>query len=381
MFSKSASVVAVIAGVGISQAAFAAAFTAGNLVVSRIGVGSAALTGNTAAVFLDELTPAGSGVQSVAIPTAAFSKGFGMTIGGNSSSQGQLERSVDGRFLTIFGYDAPVGLAGPSSAASNRGRTIVRVSARGDQGILANTRIEQGGSTPRAAKTIDGSSYYTAADGGSGPSGGLRYHLAGAIVNGVLMNGTTTNIRTVNIFNNQLYIGASTAGGGVEARGVSTIGTGIPTASDTITILPGMGGSNTGLADSAYDFHFTNSSTLYIADDDFTAPASGGLQKWTRTGSVWSKQWTALAGTGIGVRSLTAAVTGSGTVIYAVTSEATGNRIVTLTDTGVGTPSFSTVSTAPTNTIYRGVEFSPIPEPASLAVLAGAGLLVARRRR
>lgn len=47
-----------------------AQFTPGNLVVVRIGDGSAALTSAGTAVFLDEYTPAGVFVQAVAMPTA-----------------------------------------------------------------------------------------------------------------------------------------------------------------------------------------------------------------------------------------------------------------------------------------------------------------------
>lgn len=47
----------------------ASTFGAGNLVVYRVGDGSAALTANATAVFLDEYTPAGVLVQSIPMPT------------------------------------------------------------------------------------------------------------------------------------------------------------------------------------------------------------------------------------------------------------------------------------------------------------------------
>ena len=48
-----------------------APFTFGNIVVVRVGDGAAALTNASTATFLDEYTPAGALVQSIALPTAA----------------------------------------------------------------------------------------------------------------------------------------------------------------------------------------------------------------------------------------------------------------------------------------------------------------------
>ena len=53
----------------IPSIASAAAFTPGNIVVYRVGDGAAALAGTGTAVFLDEYTPAGVLVQSIAMPT------------------------------------------------------------------------------------------------------------------------------------------------------------------------------------------------------------------------------------------------------------------------------------------------------------------------
>src|ERR1043166_9690103 len=50
--------------------ALGAPFTSGNLVVYRVGDGSAPLSANAAAVFVDEYTPAGVLVQSITLPTA-----------------------------------------------------------------------------------------------------------------------------------------------------------------------------------------------------------------------------------------------------------------------------------------------------------------------
>lgn len=364
----------------LASASTASAFTAGNLVVSRVGDGSAALTGTTSAVFVDQFTTAGSLVNSLAMPTAASGANFAFTLGGTSSTQGQLTLSDDGRYVTLIGYDAPVGTTGPASNASFRGRTIARIDAGGS--IDTTTRFEAGGMTPRAAVSVDGSQYWTTADTGAAASGGLRYHVHGASVNGVQLNSTTTNIRTVNIFNNQLYIGSSTGVGG-DFRGVSAVGSGLPTTASSFALLPGMGGSNTGNTDSTYDFVFADANTLYVADDDTSAPASGGLQKWTFDGATWTKAWTLVPDASTGLRSLAGRFQPTGAFeifgITSVSSAGGATQLVQLVDAGAN-PTFTVLATAPANTTFRGVDFAPIPEPATLGLLIGGAILAIRRR-
>jgi hypothetical protein len=375
-----ATLVAVLTG-----AASAAPFTSSSLVVSRIGDGAAALSGSTAAVFLDEFTTAGSLVQSIAIPAANSGANFALTIGGTTTSAGQLTRSVDQRYLTIGGTNAPANTSGANNNGDFRGRTIARVGGGG----VANTstRFEMGGTTLRSVASTDGTSLWMASDIGSN-IGGVRALSFGSTTPGTRLNDATTNIRTVNIFNGQLYIGSST---GVPApsdfRGVSAVGTGLPTTTgQTFSLLPGMGrlgtGADNGNTDSTYDFYFADANTLYVTDDDTTAPASGGLQKWTLNAGTWTKQWTVNADMSTGMRSITGQVTPNGVQLYAITSETTLNRLVSVFDIGSGTPTVAVVATAPTNTIFRGVEFAPVPEPSTILigfVLAGAGVMWRRR--
>ena len=98
-------------------------FTLGNLVVYRVGDGSAALGANATPVFLDEYTPAGTLVQSIAMPTAVSGANKRLTASGNSTTEGFLTRSADGHYIVIPGYDAAVGTA--SITGSYRRRSIV----------------------------------------------------------------------------------------------------------------------------------------------------------------------------------------------------------------------------------------------------------------
>jgi hypothetical protein len=159
---------------------------------------------------------------------------------------------------------------------------------------------------------------------------------------------------------------------------------------------------------------FANATTLYVTDEGdgtttfangtFTAAAaqtSAGLQKWVlnTTTKTWSLAYTLQAGldlgvpyivkgypTGInaatnlpwapatdGLRNLTGRVNANGTVsIWAITSTVSGggdqgadpNRLVTITDkiaatTLPGHESFSTVRTAKSGEVLRGISFTP----------------------
>src|SRR5882724_11785615 len=79
-----------------------AQFNSGNLVVLRLGDGAQTLgnTGNT--IFLDQFTTSGSVVNSMQIPDTLPN---GLFVTGNATSEGQLSRSADGRYLSFGGYN------------------------------------------------------------------------------------------------------------------------------------------------------------------------------------------------------------------------------------------------------------------------------------
>src|SRR5438876_7164372 len=85
------------------------AFTPGDLVIYRVGTGSAGLSNAATAAFLDEYSPAGTLVQSIALPTSGSGANRMLTSSGTSTAEGYLNTSVDQSYLLVPGYDAAPG--------------------------------------------------------------------------------------------------------------------------------------------------------------------------------------------------------------------------------------------------------------------------------
>ncbi len=355
--------------------AFGGVFTSGNLVVLRVGDGSAALSSAAQATFLDEYTPAGVLVQSVAMPTAVSGSNRRATMNGTATSEGQLGRSTDGRYLTFAGYDADVGTAainGTTSAAVNRVVARIDFSSNVDSSTAISDAFSA--NNPRGVATQDGSQYWV-----TGSNSGVRNvaHAGGPTTQIAL---TPTNIRDVNIQNGQLFISTGSAG----FNGISAVGSGVPnTSGQTTTLLPGFS-LVSGL--SIYDFTFVGANTLYCADD---SAGNLGLQKWTFDGAQWNKQYQITAGLPLNgrVRQFTTTTDSAGnTVIYGTSQNGTsagnttGYSLVSLVDTGANS-SFNVVATVGANTALRGIDWAPVPAPGAGALLGLGGLLMARRRR
>src|SRR5437016_14355127 len=99
---------------------FAGAFSAGDLVVVRVGTGSAALSSSATAAFLDEFTTLGGSVQTIALPTSGSGANQIFTLSGSATSEGFLTLSANAQYLTVGGYNNPVGTATITSGIGNR---------------------------------------------------------------------------------------------------------------------------------------------------------------------------------------------------------------------------------------------------------------------
>src|ERR1041385_3031396 len=271
---RASGVPAMNAAAGISAALAAplapSPFTSGDLVVYRVGDGSAALGSGGTAVFLDEYTPAGVLVQSIAMPTTGTSGR--LVASGSATTEGFLTRAEDGRYLVVPGYDAALGATVTSST------TVPRVIGRVDgSGVLdaGTSDVETSGAgNIRSACSVDGTRYWS-----SSSSQGQRTIVHGATTATVIST-TNTNTRQINIFFDQLYIGS----GASTVYRLATIGTGLPiTAGQTGTTLPGFPVTQT--LNSFFFAHLdggTGADTFYVADE-----GNNQIQKWCLVSGSW----------------------------------------------------------------------------------------------
>ncbi|MFY9340881.1 MAG: hypothetical protein WAT39_00235 [Planctomycetota bacterium] len=342
-----------------------APFTIGNLVVVRVGDGSAALTNASTATFLDEYTTAGVLVQSVPLPTTVSGSNQPFTNSGTSTSEGFLNLSTNGLYLTLAGYAVPPGLgAVPATAAATTPRCVARVDLTAIIDTSTTITDAYSGATgsnanPRAAVTADGTGFWTS--GTAATNGGVRYVPLGAATTTAINSGAPQNTRVVGIYNGQLYTTSSSTG----YYSVCAVGTGLPTLGGAVvSVLPGLPVAS---GPSAYDFWFADPQTLYIADDRVPAvvPANGGgIHKYQLVGGTWTLQY--VLQPVAGCRGLNGRRINGTTTLYATTA---GGQLISVVDTGAGS-TVNLLATAATNTAMRGVRF--LPKPSTLQRLTGA---------
>jgi hypothetical protein len=329
-----------------------AQFTAGNLVIYRVGDGVSALANTGNAVFLDEYTTSGTLVQSVALPTVVSGPNFPLVAAGNASSEGLMTRSVDGQYLILAGYGASLPNATnlTTSTSATTPRIIGVVSAAAVINTTTALTDAATGSNPRGACSTDGNALWM--DGGAG---GARYATLGTTTSTQLST-TPTNLRGLNIFGGQLY--TSSASGAFR---LATIGTGTPTTSgQTTTNLPGFptsGGSPYGFFFADLDPGTPGLDVVYVADD------GGTIQKYSLVAGSWTANGTIAAPV---VRCITGTVIGTSVTLYATSATTSGytSNLLTLTDaSGYNATITGTVSTLATITstskAFRGIAFAP----------------------
>jgi hypothetical protein len=344
--------------------ASAGPFTAGNIVVYRVGDGAQALSNNGNPVFLDEYTPAGGLVQAVAIPASASGANHPLIAQGATSSgsaiEGLIARSTDGQYVVMTGYGTTVGGADVLSATACMGpggvpRVVGRVKYDGSVDTSTALTDFACSSNPRAATSSDGTSIWVAGNGT-----GASFTTLGSATS-TMLDATNTNVRQLQILSGQLY-------GAVNKSTVSTIGTGLPTTGGQTTTalsLPNVGGSPDGF----FFATLPGGTVLYLADD-----TAGTIQKWSLVSGSWTDDG-AIAYAG--ARSVFGLVSGASVTLYL---RASGATIDTLTDASgfngalTGTPSASI--TAPANETFKGIASAPVsaggPLPTATATAPAA---------
>lgn len=339
----------VAAVLGLATGFLAAQITPGNLVVVRLGDGSAALSNAATPVFLDQFTVTGAAVGTLPLPTSASGANRAVTNSGTATSEGCLTQSADGRYLLSTGYDAPVGTTSiASSPVATVNRVVVRTALDGTIDSSTALGDAYSGNNIRGAASDDGTRFWT-----SGPQSGTRFVANLGATTSLQLSTTATNTRYVDVVAGQVYCSSATT----ALRGMAAVGTGMPiTAGQTVAALPGFPSD---AAASNYDFYFADPATLYVADDRING--FGGIQKWTYAAGTWSLQYTLAPSATIGCRGLSGAVDALGVAtLYATTTHGSANQLVSVTDTGAGA-GFTTIATAAANTVFRGVRLVRCP--------------------
>jgi uncharacterized protein (TIGR03437 family) len=309
--------------------------------------------GITSPIFLDQITPSGTTLNSFAVPSNMIVTSF------SSKSELALNLSTDGSVLTFMGYvTAPntvdvsnsntPGVYDPTNpSGGSYFRAVAQVDATG--AIQVTPTNAYSGNNGRAAIQSNGLYYMvgnsnnSAASGAAGTpanvvtSTGVEIATPGQAANTPPTEvgdfsitqvtnpatgtpyaadklGKDNNFRGLTIFNNTLYVTKGSGGNGIDT--VYQVGNGgaLPTlanaASAPITILPGfpVALAKTAGATSDYPFGiwFANANTLYVADEgdgviaDAAASKTAGLQKWILSGGTWTMAYVLQNGLNLG---------------------------------------------------------------------------------
>jgi uncharacterized protein (TIGR03437 family) len=305
--------------------------------------------GITSPIFLDQYTPAGTLVNTMAIPTSLVTTSF------SSKSELALNLSTDGTAITFMAYVAPPNTVDVSNSntpmvydptnpsGGSYFRSVVQVGANGALQVTKTNAYS--GNNGRAAVLANGLYYMVgnANNGGGTPgnvvaSAGVQVATPGqpattlpqevgnfsiTQVNNPATGlpyaadkvGKDNNFRGLTLFNNTLYTTKGSGSNGLDTvYQVGAAGT-LPTlanaATAPITVLPGfpttLAKTATAASDYPFGIWFANANTLYVADegDGAAADAAGsttaGLQKWILVNGTWQMAYVMQNGLNLGV--------------------------------------------------------------------------------
>lgn len=323
-----------------------AQFTGGNVTVLQVGDGVTTLANTGNPVILKEYnSTTGAPTYSMAVSSTGTNA---LLISGSATSEGALSLSTNGQYLVFGGYNAPntntVALAGSASSVIPRG--IAAVNNSGTYSLAAVSNTFYSANNIRGAASDGAGNFW-----GAGANQGTNYF--GNTNTPATIQNTVTNTRAIYLNGSNLLFSTGSGTAGIYTT-PNAFTSGGPVTPYLITA-----GTGTGSA-SPYAFYQNSGATImYVADDRAatgTVTAGGGIQKWVNTGT-WTYSYTIPTGT-VGARGVIADFSNAIPIIYAITAEGSSNRLVAIGDIGAGSTA-TTIATSGTNTIFRGIAFSP----------------------
>lgn len=330
-------------------------FTDGNIVALRVGDGLAALTSASTPTFITEFTSAGTSVQTFPLPLSANGSAARMGLSGTGTAESFISLSPDGKYLSLTGYDAPIGTAAVSGTAPSSTNRVVGLLE--NNGVVnSTTKLDNLTGAFRSAVTLDGSGFWVSA------ASGIGYVPFGNSGNANILS--TLNSRVVVRSNSDVWV---SSGSGINI-GLNKVGTGSPTSGiQTVSLQFG------GPPADPYSFVLLDRDATVPGNDvAYVAANAGGIQKYSFNGTSWTARGT-LTGTST---SITGKVIGGNVELYYTVGTGAANTIRRLVDNtaynanivsnGSALATVGTlVATAPANTAFRGVAFAPVAVPQS----------------
>lgn len=371
-----------------------------NLVVSRIGDGVQTLSGATGnTMYLDQYTPAGKYVNTIQIPDEGLGQPY--LTGGNATTnlvagsnpllfagagfdapyEGSITLAPNGQSLAFVGYVEAYPFQGADVSVGGNGapnwRGIGEVDAYGYYTLnYTNSGLYSGGNHQvHATADLDGNgtNFYTTGQAGGG--NGLKYcnvdNEAASGLGIVSIGGSYPGTRMVQVVNGNVMFSDTAGASGVGIYGFS----GLPTGASTADLLIAETNSPNDFAVSP------DGSTVYITDNSAfagTGVAAGGIERWDGTApNNYTYSYTLATGAGqtAGARCITVDFSANstwgagvqGAKLYVTTAEASGNRLIAITDNGA-TSAATTLITAAPGQILSGVRFGPAVVAPNIAI-------------
>jgi hypothetical protein len=273
------------------------AFTPGDLIAVQRGDGSVNLGSSGYLVFLDEYTPGGALVQQIALPDVDNGSSHALLLSGQNGAEGLLNRSADGYYLTLAGYDVPLGQQFVTSTFPFQyGRTIARIDGSGNvdtSTVLSTTTDSSVPYNPVEVVSKDGNEFWLVSNlpVGDTTDSAIEYVAGLGATSATQIGPVGTSGTSIGIAGGQLYA-ASTDLNGADAVGIWQVGTGLPTMASTLAALPGLEAAYQAAFPNAQNpkqllFFNHNDGTSNNPDTLFIADQSNGLLKFWFDGTSW----------------------------------------------------------------------------------------------